>query len=138
MFELALENNLIFQVVDDEFIKYAYHVRIKNDTKIFSSLHLVPLWVDSVQFNQGDYYQKTFTSYPKLHGYGRLLIDTLLDNRARAIPLCVNIYSTSSIDENNFDDTDKISSDADAFWESLVRRKLAERNDDIARFRMII
>ena len=140
MFELELENGIFFRVESDEFIPGAYHVRLQRDETVetLSNLHLVPLWDDLPQFEEGNFYQKTFTSYPAGQGWGRLLISTLIENLEEAIPNCNTIYSSSWVNENNLDETDYITIDAVAFWDSLVRLNLAERNEEMARYRLLI
>lgn len=134
MFELNLGEGRIFNVSADEHHPGAFHVRIIKGSDIPSELHLVPL----SGFEKGAYYQKAFSSSPKHQGYGTLLIDTLLNNRAQALPSVQAIYSSSWVPENNQDATDFITMDAANFWKKLIQRGLAITDNTLNRFKMIL
>ena len=139
MFELILPNGNIFQIVDDEHNDNSYIVRILNPERnhIFSELNLAPLWLARPDaFAEGDFYQKTFASYPPRQGHGINLFQLLLEN-SEQIPLLNNLYSTSWNADNNIDDTDFITIEANYFWGNLVANEQAERLEDIARYRVI-
>lgn len=135
MFELNLDNGNTFQIAPDEFFEGAFYIRILNPTHTYSQLHLVPLWYKLPQFQVGDYYQKTFDSHPKRQGHGSQLLNLLLEN-INQIPNLQNIYSTSWVAANNFDPTDFITSDANAYWLTLIARGIAERVEALARYRI--
>jgi hypothetical protein len=137
MFKLDLGNENLFSIYPDEFNNGAFFIIIKNKNYILSQLHLVPLWNRLPQFEVGDYYQKSFNSHPPHRGYGMLLINTLLENIREEIPNIQNIYSSSWIDANNFDETDFVTDDAYRFWVNLVNNGIGERIEQIARYRIL-
>lgn len=137
MFEISLTDGILFSVNEDEFIEGAYHIFLIKNASVLSELHLVPLFNDQTQFFEGDFYQKTFASHPVRLGYGSMLLTTLLANIKEAIPTCRNIYSSSWIPKNNFDETDFITEDAVMFWTNLVQKGLAERVENIARYKIL-
>jgi hypothetical protein len=132
MFPLELEPGKMFIIESDD-SGDGYHIRIVRNSHILSELHLVPL----NKFEPGDYYQKTFSSYPKKQGHGNLLIATLLQNWSSAIPLVNNIYSTSWVVGNNPDQSDFITQDAAMFWKKLIQKGVAEENSVMARFKIL-
>lgn len=135
MFEVELENGIVFQIEQDDFEEGAYHIRLKQGAIILSQIHLMPL--DSLNtFQAGDYYFKTFNSYPKRSGYGRMLINTLRLYHNN-IPAVQNIYSTSW-GQINAGDTDFFSPDARIFWERLVASNLAIERLELNRYQLIL
>ena len=137
MFEIPITEKRIFRITLDEHLPDAFFVRVIEGVNFLSELHLVPLWPSS-QFTIGDYYQRSFSSYPPKRGYGKLLIETLLKNHREAIPILNSIYSTSWDSNNNAEQNDFITVDAADFWKGLVKKGLAESINPLARFRMLI
>ncbi len=138
MISITLDDHKEFILEKDEFINGAFHIRISRNYDILCQLHLVPLWTRSANFTEGDFYQKTFTSYPKNQGFGKMLIKTLLENLRELIPECRNIYSSSWIESNNTDPTDSISIDAAEFWKKMITLGIAVTDNEKARFKYIL
>lgn len=137
MFEIELNDGIVFTIDPDEFIMGAFWIRLKRGVDILCQLHIVPLWINQNQFVLGDYYIKTFAAYPSGQGYGSLLMNTLLTYIDQIIPNWNCIYSTSWIALNNFNDTDFITVDVAAFWESLIRQGIAIRDEEHSRFKIV-
>jgi hypothetical protein len=130
MFTLALPSEKIFSAASTA---EGHHITIIQGSAILSELQLAPL----PGFPPGDYYQKTFSSYPKKQGHGTLLIITLLQNRTSAIPSVKNIYSTSWMTQNNPDSSDFLTIDAAGFWQNLIERGFAVKDSKTDRFKIL-
>ena len=140
--EFSIPEHYIIKIQWDSVKSIDIELINSDSGKALCEIELIALWLNKPKltvtiddfhfFNEGDYMQNNFHSHPPQKGYGTILHKGIIEN-IREYKNSVNIQGIYS---TRFED-DMFSEFSRAYWESKVKKKLAEKNESIGRYKLI-